>query len=133
MPHCVIEYSKKIENVLPINDWLSEWVRVVHSSVFASGLFEEASINSRAIEFAYYQTGLSDTSFIHITLKILQGRNHQQKKDLTKLVLDKISEIIARPLSLSVEVMDVEKVSYKKNSDSVRLFKKAVEPRLRLS
>jgi 5-carboxymethyl-2-hydroxymuconate isomerase len=55
-------------------------VRVVHSSVFASGLFEEASINSRAIEFAYYQTGLSDTSFIHITLKILQGRNHQQKK-----------------------------------------------------
>jgi len=108
-------------------------VRVVHSSVFASGLFEEASINSRAIEFAYYQTGLSDTSFIHITLKILQGRNHQQKKDLTKLVLDKISEIIARPLSLSVEVMDVEKVSYKKNSDSVRLFKKAVEPRLRLS
>jgi len=108
-------------------------VRVVHSSVFASGLFEEASINSRAIEFAYYQTDLSDTSFIHITLKILQGRNHQQKKDLTKLVLDKISEIIARPLSLSVEVMDVEKVSYKKNSDSVRLFKKAVEPRLRLS
>jgi 5-carboxymethyl-2-hydroxymuconate isomerase len=110
MPHCIIEFSKNLENSMPIN----ELVRVVHNSVFASGLFEEASIKTRAIEFAYYQTGLSNTPFIHITLKILQGRDHQQKKNLTKLVLDKISEVIPRPLSLSVEVMDIEKVSYKK-------------------
>tara|TARA_B110000908_G_scaffold161144_1_gene205130 strand:- start:362 stop:706 length:345 start_codon:yes stop_codon:yes gene_type:complete len=110
MPHCIIEYSKKTENDMPID----ELVRVVHGSVFSSGLFEEASIKTRAIEFAYYQTGLSDTPFIHITLKILQGRDHQQKKDLTKLVLDKLSEVLLPPISLSVEVMDVEKVSYKK-------------------
>ncbi|PKG99039.1 5-carboxymethyl-2-hydroxymuconate Delta-isomerase [Paraglaciecola sp. MB-3u-78] len=110
MPHCIIEYSKNLENSMPIN----ELVRVVHSSVFASGLFEESSIKARAIEFIHFQTGLSDTPFIHITLKILQGRDHQQKKDLTKLVLDTLSEVIPAPLSLSVEVMDIEKVSYKK-------------------
>jgi 5-carboxymethyl-2-hydroxymuconate isomerase len=110
MPHCIIEYSKNLENSMPIN----ELVRVVHSSVFASELFEESSIKTRAIEFMHFQTGLSDTPFIHITLKILQGRDHQQKKDLTKLVLDTLSEFIPAPLSLSVEVMDIEKVSYKK-------------------
>jgi 5-carboxymethyl-2-hydroxymuconate isomerase len=110
MPHCIIEYSKDLENKLSIK----ELVSLVHGSVFASELFEESSIKTRAIEFTYYQTGLSDSPFIHITLKILQGRDHQQKKALTKLVIDKVSEVIPPPISLSVEVMDIEKVSYKK-------------------
>jgi len=110
MPHCIIEYSKKIEHNLPIQTLVS----VVHTSVFASGLFEESSIKTRAIEFTHFQTGLSDTPFIHITLKILQGRDHQQKKDLTKLVLDKLSEVLQPPISISVEAIDIEKVSYKK-------------------
>ncbi|MFT6284282.1 MAG: 5-carboxymethyl-2-hydroxymuconate isomerase [Arenicella sp.] len=79
MPHCIIEYSKSLEYNVPINDLVS----AVHGSVFASGLFEESSIKTRSIEFTHHQTGLSDTPFIHITLKILQGRDHQQKKDLT--------------------------------------------------
>lgn len=110
MPHCIIEYSKNLENKLSIK----ELVSLVHGSVFASELFEESSIKTRAIEFTYYQTGLSDSPFIHITLKILQGRDHQQKKDLTKLVSDKVSEVLQPPVSLTVEVMDIEKVSYKK-------------------
>jgi 5-carboxymethyl-2-hydroxymuconate isomerase len=50
MPHCIIEHSKNIENVMPV----IELVRVVHSSVLMSGLFEEAVIKTRAIEFTYY-------------------------------------------------------------------------------
>ena len=110
MPHCIVEYAKELEQTLAIKKLLN----VVHSSVFASGLFEESSIKTRAIEFTHYQTGLSDTLFIHITLKILFGRNHQQKKDLTQLVLDKLNEVVKPPISLSVEVIDIEKVSYKK-------------------
>jgi 5-carboxymethyl-2-hydroxymuconate isomerase len=90
---------------------------LVYGSVFASELFEESSVKTRAIEFTHDQTGLSDSLFIHITLKILQGRDHQQKKDLTKLAIDKVSEVIPVPISLSVELMDIEKVSYKKGSD----------------
>ena len=110
MPHCIVEYAKEIEQTLSLKELMS----VVHRSVFLSGLFEESSIKTRAIEFAHYQTGLSDTPFIHITLKILHGRNHQQKKDLATLVLDKLSEVVKPPISLSVEVIDIEKGSYKK-------------------
>jgi len=110
MPHCIVEYAKELEQTLTVK----ELVKVVHRSVFESGLFDESSIKTRAIEFAHYQTGLSDTPFIHITLKILHGRNHQQKKDLTALVLGKLTEVVKPPISLSVEVMDIDKVSYKK-------------------
>lgn len=110
MPHCIIEYSKDLDHNLAI----SELVSVVHQSVFSSGLFEESSIKTRAVEYSHYQTGLSATPFIHITLKIMFGRNHQQKKELTSIVLDTLKESSNAPISLSVEVMDIEKVSYKR-------------------
>ena len=110
MPHCIVEYAKELEQTLAIKELMS----VVHQSVFSSGLFEESSIKTRAIEFTHYQTGLSNTAFIHITLKILHGRNHQQKKDLSTLVLGKLSEVVNPPISLTVEVSDIEKVSYNK-------------------
>ena len=110
MPHCIVEYAKELQQTLAIKELLN----VVHRSVFASGLFEESSIKTRAIEFTHYQTGLSDTPFIHISLKILHGRNHQQKKDLTQLVLDTLIEAVKTPISLSIEIIDIEKVSYKR-------------------
>jgi 5-carboxymethyl-2-hydroxymuconate isomerase len=110
MPHCIVEYAKEIEQIIPVQ----ELVSLVHQSVFSSQLFEESSIKTRAIEYKHYQTGLSESPFIHITLKILFGRNHQQKKELTSLVLNKLSEVLKSPISLSVEVVDIEKVSYKK-------------------
>ncbi len=86
---------------------------MVHVGVLASGLFKEASIKTRVIEFVHHQTGLTNSPFIHITLKILHGRDHQ-KKTLIKIVFDKIYEVIQPPISLSVEVMDIDKVSYKR-------------------
>lgn len=74
---------------------------------------EQASIKTRAIELTHHKTGLTNSHFIHITLKILQGKEHQQKKALTKIVLNKIYEVEQPPVSLSVEVMDFYKVSYK--------------------
>tara|TARA_R110002153_G_scaffold13189_6_gene49318 strand:+ start:4413 stop:4757 length:345 start_codon:yes stop_codon:yes gene_type:complete len=110
MPHCIIEYSKNLEQTLSIK----ELVCAVQGYVFSSGLFDESSIKTRAIEYKHFQTGLSDMPFIHITLKILHGRNHQQKKDLSTLVLDNLRTDIQPPISISVEVSDIEKVSYKK-------------------
>jgi 5-carboxymethyl-2-hydroxymuconate isomerase len=110
MPHCIIEYAKEIEQSLAV----SKLLLGVHQTVVESQLFEEPSIKTRAIAYEHYLTGGDKIPFIHVTLKILFGRNHQQKKDLTKLVLDKLSEIVVPPISLSVEVIDIEKVSYKK-------------------
>jgi 5-carboxymethyl-2-hydroxymuconate isomerase len=110
MPHCIIEYAKELEQTLAINELLL----VVHQAVVASQLFERQSIKSRAIAYEHYLTGGEKKPFIHITLRILLGRNHQQKKDLTELVLDKLRELVKPAISLSVEVMDIEKISYKK-------------------
>lgn len=110
MPHCIIEYSKNLQQTLAVD----KLVNAVHGYVFSSGLFEESSIKTRAIEYTHYQTGLSDMPFIHITLKILYGRNHHQKKELSTLVAENLRSHFEPPITISVEVADIEKVSYKK-------------------
>ncbi|MBU3002902.1 5-carboxymethyl-2-hydroxymuconate Delta-isomerase [Paraglaciecola arctica] len=110
MPHCIIEYSKNLQQTISVDELMT----AVHGYVFSSGLFEESSIKIRAIEYAHYQTGLSDMPFVHLTLKILHGRNHQQKKELSYLVAENLKTHFTSPITLSVEVADIEKVSYKK-------------------
>ena len=110
MPHCIIEYSKSIESSLDVNALLLG----VHQTVVASPLFEAKSIKIRAIAYEHYLIGGEKKSFIHITLRMLSGRNYQQKMHLTQSLIDKLSDIAKPPISMSVEVMDIEKVSYKK-------------------
>ncbi|WP_289030994.1 5-carboxymethyl-2-hydroxymuconate Delta-isomerase [uncultured Paraglaciecola sp.] len=110
MPHCIVEYSKNIEKELS----LESLIKCVHQGAVDSELFEEASIKTRAIAFEYYQTGAGDMPFIHVNVKILQGRNHQQKKMLSEMMVNSLTKIARSPVSLTVEVVDIEKVSYRK-------------------
>ena len=108
MPHCVIEYSKTLNSkVKP-----GELVEVVHSCVVSSGLFEASHIRTRAIVYEDYIIGYPVKDFIHVTLKILSGRNQQQKKGLTDLVLGELEKIVSTSVSLTVEVIDIERETY---------------------
>ena len=70
MPHCIIEYSKELEN--EIDPKLM--INAAHQGALASGLFEESHIKSRTILYQHYKTGTKDLRFIHITARILSGR-----------------------------------------------------------
>lgn len=108
MPHCIVEYAKKLEQTLGVNELLG----LVHQAAVESELFEEPSIKTRAIAYDHCLTGGKEQPFIHITVKILFGRNHQQKKDLSRLMLSKIKDLANESMSVSVEVVDIDKTSY---------------------
>jgi 5-carboxymethyl-2-hydroxymuconate isomerase len=110
MPHGIIEYSKEISTTIPIR----ELVNAVHAGAFESGLFEESSIKTRAIAYEDYQIGSTDSLFVHITARILYGRNHQQKKALSQLLLARVESLLVAPVCISVEIVDIDKVSYSK-------------------
>lgn len=110
MPHCVIEYAKNLEDRVAI----AELVASVHKGALSSELFEPESIKTRALPVEHYQIGMTDSLFVHVTLRILHGRNHNQKKDLSRLVLASVKPLLTGPISLSVEVVDIDKVCYSK-------------------
>jgi len=108
VPHCVIEHSEDIE--------ANSLVSLVYKGALASNLFEAegSDIKVRALPYTDYQTGNVELSFVHVTLKILSGRNLEQKSALTQLVLEQLKTLQMTQCSISVEVADIDRASYAK-------------------
>jgi 5-carboxymethyl-2-hydroxymuconate isomerase len=110
MPHCIIEYSKGIEPIVDV----STLVSVVYQGALSSALFTPEDIKCRAIPYAHYHSGGDRVDFIHVVLKILQGRDTQQKADLSSHVLTALELLPLTNISLTVEVVDIVTSSYQK-------------------
>ncbi|WP_108649069.1 5-carboxymethyl-2-hydroxymuconate Delta-isomerase [Dongshaea marina] len=108
MPHCIIEYSKPIEEHVAIE----QLVERVHSSAFDSGLFRESDIKTRAIGYEHFKLGEEHNNFIHLSVKILPGRTDEQKAMLADGVLNALGSLAMTDLALSVEVVDLPGDSY---------------------
>ena len=108
MPNCIVEHSAEIDG--------AALVPLVHRGALESKLFESegSDIKVRAIPYSNYQTGSVNINFVHVTLKILSGRNLDQKSNLSRLVLENIEGLLSSDCSISVEVVDIDRDSYAK-------------------
>jgi len=108
VPHCVIEHSANIDG--------NTLIPLVYKGALESNLFEAvgSDIKVRALSYSNYQTGSVNIDFVHVTLKILSGRNVEQKTILSQLVLDQLKTLSKTNCSISVEIADIERVSYAK-------------------
>lgn len=110
MPHCIIEYSKNLQkSVEP-----SAFIAVVHQAAIESDLFEPEDIRARAIAFDDYQIRADKNSFIHVTLRIMHGRNELQKNQLSSKVMQALESLNLASIILSVEICDIDKTTYAK-------------------
>ncbi len=110
MPHCIVEYSNEIEkSVEP-----TQLINAVYQGALKSDLFEDEDIKTRSIAFENYQSGSIKKAFVHVTVKILSGRNSEQKKKLANLILSQLRMIDFPSTLLTVEVVEIEKESYAK-------------------
>ncbi|MBB1293818.1 MAG: 5-carboxymethyl-2-hydroxymuconate isomerase [Pseudoalteromonas rhizosphaerae] len=108
MPHIIIEHSEDLP-VLP-----QVLVEKIHQATFNSGLFELATIKTRAIAYTHYQLGDGKEGFIHIGAHIMQGRTIKQKQQLSEQLLDCLKIYCRESDSLSVNVHDMEHEIYRK-------------------
>jgi len=106
VPHCIIEHSNNFEP--------SALITAVFKGAQQSKLFEDSDIKTRTITFEHYQTGLQSQSFVHVTTKILSGRNLAQRQMLSQLILVQLESLNMLAVSLTVEVVEIEKASYAK-------------------
>lgn len=115
MPHCVIEYSQQLG--VELDPQLM--INAAHQGAYASGLFEESHIKSRAISYQYYKTGTNDNlRFIHITARILSGRNTKQKLVLSQKILAQFETFLLdnslSKISVTVDVRELQREVYTK-------------------
>jgi 5-carboxymethyl-2-hydroxymuconate isomerase len=110
MPHFVIEYSETTVAEIQVDTMME----AVYGAAVDSGLFEEANIKIRAIPLKHYRLGHESGGFIHAQCRIHEGRNAEQKRQLSEAILNALCEI---PLSVrvtTVEVVEMDTASYSK-------------------
>lgn len=110
MPHCIVEYSQGLADVIEP----AQLNMAVFEGALASGLFGENDIKTRSIAYADYQTGAVKSEFIHVVIKLLQGRSMAQRASLSQRVLDSLGELELSSVSLTVQVCEIENDSYAK-------------------
>ena len=113
MPHCIIEYSTTLQAVV-VPEKLLE---AVHNGAVNSGLFETSHIKTRAIAYEHFIPGYQVDDFIHVTLRILSGRDQHQKKHLSSAVLSELKSLGLSSLSITVEITDIDRDTYSKTVD----------------
>lgn len=110
MPHCIIEYSQDVVEQVSIDDL----VEATFQAALSSGLFPAYDIKTRAVAYRYHQTGTTHDSFVHVTVRLLSGRDGEQKSDLSEKILAQIEPILPSVVSVGVEICDMHRESYRK-------------------
>lgn len=110
MPHCIVNYTREIEQEIDVKNLLD----IAFDAVDSSGHFDRKSIKARAICYDIYRSGLNSDEYIHIDLKILSGRTIEQKKALSDHMINSIKPHIGQIKSLTIDIIDMEIEAYGK-------------------
>ena len=108
MPHCIIEHSP---NISPDGLMHAVFNGALHSQFF---LPDGADIKVRAMAYSNFKLGDGKASFVHVVVKILAGRTDEQKQRLSQEIIKKLSGLGHQDISITVEVVDMERQSYQK-------------------
>lgn len=108
MPHCLIEYSTPLTNRISRQQLLE----TVHHTVTQSDLFDTSNVRSRLIAFDDFILGATQSTFIHVTIRLFQGRGDAQKAELNQQVAEAIQAIVGGDVLISCECVDIHTPSY---------------------
>ncbi|QWT85382.1 5-carboxymethyl-2-hydroxymuconate Delta-isomerase [Chryseobacterium sp. PCH239] len=125
MPHFIIDCSQDIlQQRTP-----DELMDAVYEAADGTGLFAPNDIKVRLQPYQYYKLGTGKKNFLHVFGYIMQGRNTEQKADLSKQICNQLSELLPDISFLSVNINHFEAATYSnkalinpENSDQDRHF-----------
>ena len=115
MPQIVLEYTNNIDLDLDHNNLFSQIHKLIHKH---AGIKIE-NCKSRVIKLDKYYIGdgKRQNAFIHLEIKILEGRSYQIKSELGNLTLKLLEKYFSEvkkdfDLQITIELIDIEKNSY---------------------
>ena len=119
MPHIIIEHSKNIFEKESLE--IGREIQKIMSSI-VEGNFDPNQCKIRAIAYQNYIVGLekNDENFIHISIKILSGREVAIRKKLALQTLEytknfyKNLNLLQKRCDISVDVIEVDREVYQK-------------------
>ncbi len=130
MPHLILECSKNLADAFDRRAVLLQ----LHQLMAGTGLFKLEDVKSRAVEYETFVVGndVPEGAFVHLVIRILSGRTDEVKTHLSEAALNVLDHHLAQALaqwrcSITVEVSDMHRDSYKKSGSFLSAEKDPVE------
>ena len=126
MPHCIVEYTDNLVSEVNVPALLRKLADRLCDS---DGMFPKGGVRVRAqrlTEYAIADGGSAEDAFVHLTVKIAQGRPRERLDAFFAGFFDLAKDALApafaqRPLALSLYVEEVDEAgSYKHNTIHTR-------------
>ena len=108
MPHFILDCS---ENILEIQE-PRKIIEAVFETAFEAGLFERNDIKVRLNPYKYSLAQSGEADFIHVFGNIMEGRTDEQKANLSKMIVTKLTSMFQQVPIISINIRDFEKASY---------------------
>lgn len=112
MPHIIIEHSQ------PVCKDLRECAlaHALHQLVLDTGHFSPDAVKTRTIAYEACLVGEAAQAFdfVHVTVKILEGRDESVRSKLADDVFAALKEKLPNISKISVDVHEMNKATYRK-------------------
>lgn len=108
MPHFVVECAESIFKLYDETFILKQ----IHNVACDTGLFDEHEIKVRLHTFNRPYVGGRSLEFIHVFAHIMEGRSAEQKANLSKRVVTKLTFMYPNIANIAMSVTDFDKATY---------------------
>lgn len=108
MPHFVIDCSEQIIKLKSPQ----EIIHKVYDTSISTGLFLPEEIKVRINSFQHYTTGNTSDNFIHVFGNIMEGRNTEQKANLSRQIVSELKTMFPQVPIISINIRVFEKATY---------------------
>ncbi len=105
MPHFVLDCSNTVIKTKSPESIM----QLVYNAAKSTRLFDPMDIKVRINPFQYYHVNNSKDDFIHIFANIMEGRNTDQKADLSKKLISELKVMFPEVPIISINIRDFEK------------------------
>jgi len=113
MPHITVEYAGHLDEV----HCMTGLCQTLFDTAAASGVFpDKSAIKVRAIPCPFSHIGTDPQSFVHVTIRLLLGRDETTKAELTRSILTALDQALPDVGSLSVDIKDIDTATYAKRT-----------------
>lgn len=112
MPNLVMEYSNSVDDRVNVQGLLED----LHNVALHCGLFDVGSVKSRALRCHNWLIGDEGDSvdFIHVNFELLIGRTEEQKRELSRQLIEVLQGQASHVRSLTVNMRDMDTACFQK-------------------
>jgi len=112
MPHIIVEYAASIAHHHDLDKLCEE---LFEAAMTTSAFVTPEDIKVRMLPASHWFQQVENSSFAHITVRLMVGRTVEQKQEVTTTILKTAAKCLSDVGSITVDIKEIDPATYVKH------------------